>query len=67
MLYHVALFAHITGALVYFMGVGLEVIVLRTCCARRPSSRRKCGCRPAGERSGSSGYPRRSFSSLAPI
>ena len=29
MLYHVALFAHITGALMYFVGVGLEVIVLR--------------------------------------
>jgi hypothetical protein len=29
MLYHVALFAHITGALIYFVGVGLEVIVLR--------------------------------------
>lgn len=28
MLYHVALFAHITGALLYFVGVGLEVIVL---------------------------------------
>jgi len=29
MLYHVALFAHVTGALMYFIGVGLEVIVLR--------------------------------------
>jgi hypothetical protein len=30
MLYHVALFAHITGTLMYFVGVGLEVIVLRS-------------------------------------
>jgi len=28
MLYHVALFAHITGVLIYFVGVGLEVMVL---------------------------------------
>lgn len=29
MVYHIALFAHITGALIFFVGVGLEVMVLR--------------------------------------
>jgi hypothetical protein len=29
MLYHIALFAHITGVVIYLVGVGVEVIVLR--------------------------------------
>lgn len=28
-MYHIALFAHITGALIYFIGVGLDLVVLR--------------------------------------
>lgn len=29
MMYHIALFAHITGVLIYFVGVGVEIMVLR--------------------------------------